>query len=82
MDQKQYLRELGKLSGSRMNELITYVNYQAAKDKVKFNDEVEEMFFDRLMEEAKEHEKKWGDWPSFAMCEIETDDPVLDIYND
>ena len=81
MNEKKYLIELGKLPGSRKNEVIRAVNQKVAKKKFALKGETEEMFFDRLMNEAAAHEKKYGKWPVFDMGEIESDDPVLDVYS-
>ena len=82
MDYKAYLNELGKIKGSRKNQIIRAVNSKTPKKEFKFKSDVEEKFFDNMMTEAAAHEKKHGFWPTFEMCEIESEDPVLDIYND
>lgn len=82
MSEKEYLKELGKMKGSRINEIISSVNAKTPKAKAGLKNDVEKMFYDRLTKEAQEHEKKYGFWPTFDMTEIETDDPRLDIYND
>lgn len=82
MNEKEYFRKLSDIPGSRKNQIIDAVNRKVAKDKAGLKDEVEKMFFDRLMLEAAAHEDKHGFWPTFEMCEIESDDPKLDIYND
>lgn len=82
MDYNKYLRELGKIPGSRLNVIVRAVNSKLPKDQIELNSEVEDMFFDRLMKEANAHVKKYGDWPVFDMFEIESDDPILDIYKD
>ena len=82
MNEKEFIIELSKIPGSRLNQIIDAVNRKVAKDKTGLKDEVEKKFFDDLMQEAEEHVKKYGSWPTFEMCEIESDDPVLDIYRD
>lgn len=81
MNEKEYLRELGNIKASRLNEIISAVNAKMPKAKAGLKTDVEKMFYERLMKEAKEHEKKYGFWPTFDMTEIESDDPRLDIYN-
>lgn len=82
MTEAEYFKELHKVSGSRKNEIIYAVNLKASKDEIELKGEVEEKFYEGLVAQAKEHEKKWGEWPVFEMCEIESDDPKLDIYNE
>ena len=82
MTEKEYLVELGKIRGSRKNQIIRAVNNKIPKDKAGLKSPVEKKFFDNLMKEAEAHEKKYGFWPTFDMCEIETDDPVLDVYKE
>ena len=81
MDERTYLNELGKLRGSRKNQILMAVNAKMEKENFGFNSEIEEMFFDDLMSEAETHVQKYGFWPVFEMYEIESDDPILDIYN-
>lgn len=81
MSESEYMKELHEMGGSRMNEIIRAVNMKASKEEAELKGEVEEKFYDELVAQAKEHEKKWGEWPVFEMCEIESDDPKLDIYS-
>lgn len=81
MTEKDYLVKLGEVPGSRKNEIISAVNRKVPKKEAGLKTEVEKTFFERLWKEATAHEKKYGKWPVFEMCEIETNDPRLDIYN-
>lgn len=82
MDYKEYIKELGKMSGRRQNQIIYAVNCKLPKEDADLKTECESMFYDRLVEQAKEHEQKYGKWPVFDNVEIESDDPALDIYGD
>ena len=82
MDEKEFLRELGKIRTSRINEIIRAVNMQIPKAEAGLKNDVEEKFFDDTTREADELEKKHGVRPVFDMGEIEYDDPILDIYGD
>lgn len=82
MTEKEYFVQLGKLRESRKNEIISAVNRKVPKEKAGLKTEVEKLFYKRLMKEATAHEKKYGKWPTFEMCEVESDDPRLDIYNE
>lgn len=82
MKEQEYYRKLATLKASRINEITYAVNCKVPEKEIGLKDEVEKMYYDRLMKQAKEHEKKYGKWPVFAMQEIESDDPKLDIYND
>lgn len=82
MTEKEYLVKLSALRGSRKNEIIAAVNRKVPKEKAGLKTEVEKIFYKRLWKEAAAHEKKYGNWPTFEMCEVETDDPRLDIYNE
>ena len=82
MDEKEYYREIGKIRTSRLNEIINAVNCKVKKLYIGLKNEVEERFYENLIEEANEHLEKYGSWPVFEMDEIEYDDPVLDIYKD
>lgn len=79
---KEYLDELGKIRGSRLNEIIRMVNTLTPKEEAGLTTPVEEMFFDRLMAEADRDEKRFGKRTIFENVEIESDDPKLDIYRD
>lgn len=79
---EQYLRELAKLPASRTNAIIRAVNAKKTLEESGAKSEVEKMFFNDLLEGAKEHEAKYGKWPVYALDEIEYDDPALDIYHD
>ena len=82
MTEKEYFVKLSKLSGSRKNKIIAAVNQKVTKEKAGLKTEVEQLFYKRLWKEAVAHEKKYGKWPVFELCEIETNDPCLDIYNE
>ena len=81
MDEKAYLSALYAMRGSRKNDIIDAVNRKVPKENAGLKLDVEKMFYDRLWAEAEAHQKKYGDWPVFEICEIESDDPRLDIYN-
>ena len=82
MDNNKYYIELAKIRGSRKNEIIYAVNCKLPENEIGLKGEVEKQFYDNLIKQANDHVKKYGDWPVFEMYEIESDDPVLDIYND
>ena len=81
MNEKEFYQRFAEARASRLNQITDAVNRKKSKEEAGLRDEFEEMFFDDLMSEANAHEKKYGFWPVFEMMEIETDDPVLDIYN-
>lgn len=82
MTEAEYIKGLHEISGSRKNEIIHAVNLKASKEEIELKGAIEEKFYDNLVAQANEHEKKWGEWPVYQMCEIESDDPKLDIYNE
>ena len=82
MNGKEYWKGLANVKGSRLNEIIRAVNGKVPKDEIDLKSDVEEMFYDRTWKHASDHEKKYGKWPAFDMVEVETDDPVLDIYSE
>lgn len=82
MTEKEYFEAFGKMWTSRQNDIIYAVNCKVPKAEAGLRDEVESIFYDRLMKEAEAHEEKYGSWPVFEMGEIEYDDPRLDIYSD
>lgn len=82
MSEKEYLQKLGEKSGRRKNAIIAAVQSRTPKEMAGLQDEVESWFFDSLVKQAEDHVKKYGFYPTFELCEIESDDPVLDIYRD
>ena len=80
MTYKEYINELGKIRGSRLNDIIRAVNYKISKEEAGLKNAIEERFYDSLIEQAEAHVKKYGCWPVFELCEIDYDDPILDIY--
>lgn len=82
MTDKQYLQAVGALPASRKNKISYAVSAKVPKEEAGLKGDVEAKFYDSLVEQAKAHEKKYGFWPTFELEEIETDDPVLDIYGD
>lgn len=82
MSENEYFKALCGARASRLNEITEAVNRKVPKDEAGLNEEFEEMYYDRLWKEAEAHAKKHGFWPTFEMDEIDTDDPVLDIYKD
>ena len=81
MTEKEYFKKLGEIRASRKNEILVAVNCKLPKEKAGLKTEVEKMFYERSWKDAVAHEKKYGFWPTFEMCEIDYDDPCLDIYN-
>jgi len=81
MTKKEYFKRLCEARASRLNVIIGAVNSKLKQQDAGLRDEFERMFFDNLVAEAKSHEEKYGFWPTFEMMEIDTDDPVLDIYS-
>lgn len=81
MTEKEYLVKLSAVRESRKNDIISAVNRKVPKKEAGLKTEVERVFYDRLWREATAHEKKYGKWPVFEMCEVETNDPRLDIYS-
>ena len=77
---REYIIELGKMPARRLNEIIMMVERRTPKEEASLCSETEEIYFDRLMESAVEHEKKYGFWPAFQLWELDHDDPALDIY--
>ena len=82
MTDNEYLKGLGKIRASRLNEITRAVNSKTAKAKAGLNGEIEGKFYDNLWKQAMEHQKKYGEWPTFEMAEIESDDPKIDIYRE
>ena len=80
MTEKEYFRKLSAMRGSRKNVILNAVNRKVPKEKAGLKNEVERIFYERSWKEATAHEKKYGEWPVFEMCEVETDDPCLNIY--
>ena len=77
---KEYLRDLDHVSTSRKNDIIRHVNYRLPKEKYSFRNSAEEAFYESLIDEAERMQAKTGVWPIFELCEIDYDDPILDIY--
>lgn len=80
MTEQEYMKALREAKGSRLNDIIMAVNARVHKNEAGLKNEFEKMFFDRLVAEADEYEKRGGVRPQFDMCEIESDDQRLDIY--
>ena len=77
-EKKNAVREL---PGSRWNVIISAVNEGIAKDKAGLLNEAEEYLYDKIKADADDFEKRNGSRPVFDMVEIESDDPILDIYS-
>lgn len=75
-----YEEWFSNLTGRQTNEFLRAVNAKTPKDQIEFKNKFGEQYYDRLWEEAEAHEKKYGFWPTYEMCEIEWEDPVLDVY--
>lgn len=58
------------------------MNCKVPQNEIGLKDEVEEKFYESLIEQAEEHYKKYGFYPTFEVDEIEYDDPCLDIKKD
>ena len=82
MTEKEYFAKLAALRESRKNDIISAVNRKVPKKEAGLKAEIERVFYARLWREAVAHEKKYGKWPVFELCEVETNDPRLDIYNE
>ena len=67
---------------SRLNQITDAVNRRYPKEAVGVEPGAEERHYDALWAEAEEHASRYGFWPTFEMGEIESDDPVLDIYGE
>ena len=80
MDDKKYFKLLADMPGSRMNDIIHAVNCKVPKASAGLKSDIDKMFYDRLWAQAMAHLKKYGDWPVFDMCEVDTNDPRIDIY--
>ena len=81
MSDKEYLSELGNVRASRLNAIAIAVTHKTPKAKAGLENEVESRYYDELWKDAMDIQKKHGIWPVFEMAELESDDPVLDIYN-
>ncbi len=68
------------LTAREMNRIISLVNYKTPKEKCDLRSVEEERFYDNLINEAKEMMDRTGIWPIFDVCELDYDDPALDIY--
>ena len=73
--------KIRNLRASTRNHIAIAVSQRIPKEEMNYS-EAEEAYYDILTEEATEHEKVYGFWPTFEMEEIEYDDPILDIYGD
>jgi len=69
------------ISNRRYNHIIAAVNDRIPKEQAGLLTPEEETAFDNLIAEAEKHMQKWGSYPTFELCEIDFDDPALDIYN-
>ena len=58
------------------------MNRRYPKEAIGVKKGKEEEYYDSFWNEANGLAAKYGFWPTFDMCEIEYDDPVLDIYGD
>ena len=71
MTEKEFMDEFGKMDERRINYVIYTVNAHIPKEKADLKTEVEFCFYDRLIKQAKELERKCGKWPVFDLCEID-----------
>lgn len=81
MTEKEFRDGFYKMSGRETNRLLYAVNCKVPMEEMEFKSEIEREAFKRFWEEAEALHKKYGFWPVFEMCEIEWDDPCLNIYN-
>ncbi|MBR2740256.1 MAG: hypothetical protein IKD87_06265 [Oscillospiraceae bacterium] len=79
---RDYLNELSHVPTWRKNDIIRHVNYRLPKEKYVFRNMTEEAFYESLIEETTMMQCRTGRWPVFELCEIDYDDPILDIYSD
>lgn len=70
------------MTGSEWNVLIRLVNKKVPPSEVGRLGDEKEKLYKKMWEEAKEHEKRYGEWPVYELAEIDWDDPVLDIYSE
>ena len=80
MTEKEYFAALSEIRGSRKNEIICAVNRKLPPEQIPLKSQVEERFYQNLWTDAEAIARKYGFWPVYEMCEIETDDTILDIY--
>ncbi len=69
-----------EIRSSRINQIIDAVNRRYPKEAIGVKEGKEEEYYESFWAEAEEIAAKYGFWPTFDMCEIESDDPCLDIY--
>ena len=69
-------------TAGRRNDIAYMVSCRVAKDDADLKTKYEEAYYDRLLNQAEAHEKKYGFYPVFAMEEIDYDAPRLDIYSE
>ena len=65
---------------SRINRIIDAVNRRYPKEAIGIEPGQEERLYASFWSEAETIAAKYGEWPTFALGEIESDDPILDIY--
>ena len=53
------------------NRIICAVNNKQTAEQVGLNTQEELEAFRRMWEEAEAHLAQYGDWPVFALCELE-----------
>lgn len=82
MNEKEYLRELDKITTARKNMITRAVNAKETLEESGAVTEIEKLYYEHLFNEAVALEQKHGIWPVFEMWEIDYDDPILDIYHD
>ena len=62
------------MTARRMNHFIWLFNEKTPKDRIVFENEKEEEFYDRLTREANEMFNRTGIWPVFSPCDVLFDD--------
>lgn len=65
---------------SRVNRILHAVNCKVAENEFGELTDQEAECYAGFWTEAERHQERYGFWPTFEMGEIESDDPVLDIY--
>ena len=81
MTEDEYWKKFSEMNKNRRNAIVRLVNEGVPKEKAHLN-EVEERYYDSMIRQKEETEKKYGYTPTFELEELDYDDPVLDIYKD
>ena len=68
--------------GSDKNDIARAVNAKVPAADAGLKDKHQKAYYDYLWKDAELHQEAYGFWPTFDMCEMESDDPRLDRYSD